>query len=41
VRGQLAFEVRDYRTAREALTRALELDPDDDDARRTLIRIAN
>jgi hypothetical protein len=41
VRGQLAFEVRDYRTAREALTRALELDPDDDDARRTLTRIAN
>jgi hypothetical protein len=41
VRGQLAFEVRDYRTAHEALTRALELDPDDDDARRTLSRIAN
>jgi tetratricopeptide (TPR) repeat protein len=41
VRGQLAYEAKDYRTATEALTRALELDPDDEEARRTLARIAN
>lgn len=41
VRGQLALETRDHETAREALRRALELDPQDDEARRLLARLSN
>jgi hypothetical protein len=41
VRGQLALETRAFDTAREALRRALELDPQDDEARRLLARLSN
>jgi hypothetical protein len=41
VRGQLALETKDVGTAREALRRALELDPDDEEARRLLERCLN
>jgi tetratricopeptide (TPR) repeat protein len=41
VRGQLALETKDLSTAREALSRALELDPDDEEARRLLERCLN
>jgi tetratricopeptide (TPR) repeat protein len=41
VRGQLALETKDVGTAREALGRALELDPDDEEARRLLERCLN
>ena len=41
VRGQLALETKDTETAREALRRALELDPQDDEARRLLARLSN
>jgi len=41
VRGQLALETKDLTTAREALRRALELDPLDDEARRLLQRLSN
>lgn len=41
VRGQLALETKDLGTAREALGRALELDPDDDEAKRLLERCLN
>jgi hypothetical protein len=39
VRGQLALEVKDDEAAIEALTRAVELDPQDDEARRLLARL--
>jgi tetratricopeptide (TPR) repeat protein len=41
VRGQLALESKDNDTARDALRRALELDPQDDEARRLLARLSN
>jgi tetratricopeptide (TPR) repeat protein len=41
VRGQLALETKNLDTAREALGRALELDPDDDEAKRLLERCLN
>jgi hypothetical protein len=41
VRGQLALEVKDAGLARESLRRALELDPQDDEARRLLARLSN
>lgn len=41
VRGQLALETKDNGTARESLRRALELDPQDDEARRLLSRLSN
>jgi tetratricopeptide (TPR) repeat protein len=41
VRGQLALETKDSATAREALRRAVELDPQDDEARRLLARLSN
>lgn len=41
VRGQLALEVKDVGTAREALRRAVELDPQDEEARRLLQRLSN
>jgi len=41
VRGQLALETKDGETAREALRRAVELDPQDDEARRLLSRLSN
>jgi hypothetical protein len=41
VRGQLALETKDSGTAREALRRALELDPQDDEARRLLAKLSN
>lgn len=41
VRGQLALETRSFETARDALKRAVELDPQDDEARRLLSRLAN
>jgi len=41
VRGQLALETKDNGTAREALRRAVELDPQDDEARRLLSRLSN
>lgn len=41
VRGQLALETKDLETAREALRRALELDPQDEEARRLLQRLSN
>ena len=41
VRGQLALETKDSATAREALRRAVELDPQDDEARRLLSRLSN
>ncbi|MET0343475.1 MAG: DUF4388 domain-containing protein [Polyangiales bacterium] len=41
VRGQLALETRSFETARDALKRAVELDPQDDEARRLLARLAN
>jgi hypothetical protein len=41
VRGQLALETKDTERAREALLRALELDPQDDEARRLLTRVSN
>jgi tetratricopeptide (TPR) repeat protein len=39
VRGQLALETKDVGTAREALERARELDPEDEEARRLLDRL--
>ena len=41
VRGQLALETRSFDTACEALRRAVELDPQDDEARRLLARLSN
>lgn len=41
VRGQLALETKDIGTAQEALGRAVELDPEDDEARRLLDRLKN
>lgn len=41
VRGQLALETKNVETARQALSRALELDPQDDAARRLLARLTN
>jgi hypothetical protein len=41
VRGQLALEVKELSLARESLKRALELDPQDDEARRLLSRLSN
>lgn len=41
VRGQLALEGKDLGTAKEALSRALELDPQDDEAKRLLDRMKN
>lgn len=41
VRGQLALESKDLETAKQALTRALELDPQDDEAKRLLERLKN
>ncbi len=41
VRGQLALEEKEIGLARESLKRALELDPQDDEARRLLARLSN
>ena len=41
VRGRLALETKDIVTAQEALGRAVELDPEDDEARRLLERLKN
>ena len=41
VRGQLALETKDLETARESFRRALELDPQDEEARRLLARLSN
>jgi len=41
VRGQLALETKNVETAREALRRAVELDPLDDEARALLARLSN
>jgi tetratricopeptide (TPR) repeat protein len=41
VRGQLALEVKDHGTARDSLRKALELDPQDDEARRLLAKLSN
>ena len=41
VRGQLALETKNVATAREALRRALELDPLDDEARHLLLRLSD
>lgn len=41
VRGQLALEVKEISLARESLRRALELDPQDDEARKLLARLSN
>ena len=41
VRGQLALEAKDHATARESLRRALELDPQDEEARRLLAHLSN
>lgn len=41
VTGQLSLEVNDLDRAREALSRAVELDPQDDEARRLLSRVLN
>ncbi|HEY6877789.1 MAG TPA: DUF4388 domain-containing protein [Polyangiales bacterium] len=41
VRGQLALEVKEVSLARESLKRALELDPQDDEARKLLARLSN
>jgi thioredoxin-like negative regulator of GroEL len=41
VRGQLALETKDLATARDSLRRALELDPQDEEARRLLARLSN
>lgn len=41
VRGQLALESKDISTAQEALARAVELDPEDEEARRLLDRLKN
>jgi tetratricopeptide (TPR) repeat protein len=41
VRGQLALESKDIGTAQESLYRAVELDPEDEEARRLLDRLKN
>jgi hypothetical protein len=41
VRGQLALESKDLDTAKNSLLRALELDPQDDEAKRLLDRMKN
>jgi hypothetical protein len=41
VRGQLALESKDIGTAQESLLRAVELDPEDDEAQRLLDRLKN
>jgi hypothetical protein len=41
VRGQLALEAKEISLAHESLKRALELDPQDDEARRLLSRLSN
>lgn len=41
VQGQLAYEARELEQAREALARALELDPNDDEARRLMLKLSN
>jgi tetratricopeptide (TPR) repeat protein len=41
VRGQLALEIKDIGTAQESLLRAVELDPEDDEAQRLLDRLKN
>ncbi len=41
VRGQLALESKDIGTAQESLCRAVELDPEDDEAQRLLDRLKN
>lgn len=41
VRGQLALESKDLGTAQEALNRAVELDPEDDEAQRLLDKLKN
>jgi Flp pilus assembly protein TadD len=41
VRGQLAFESKDIGTAQESLHRAVELDPEDEEAQRLLDRLKN
>lgn len=41
VRGQLALEEKEISLARDSLRRALELDPQDDEARRLLARFSN
>lgn len=41
VRGQLALESKDLEAARQSLQRAVELDPQDDEAKRLLERLKN
>jgi tetratricopeptide (TPR) repeat protein len=41
VRGQLALESKDIGTAQESLYRAVELDPEDEEAQRLLDRLKN
>jgi len=41
VKGQLALESKDLDTAKNSLLKALELDPQDDEAKRLLDRMKN